>query len=175
MVRSVLYFALGIALALVTLVVIALVVTNFTGDDPAPAPTANPSAAGPVGPDTQPAPTATPSAAGPVGPDTQPAPTDSPTATAPDAPTAQPSPTSTPSANMDRDLEIVTLLRKDAIPAILEPEFLAVTEADEQMKEDELVLGISIEGDSRAYSVNMLSRHEIANDVVGGMPVAVTW
>ncbi len=161
MAKSVFYFALGIALALVTLVVIALVVTNFTGDDPAPAP----------------APTATPSAAGPVGPDTQPAPTDAPTATAtaPDAPTAQPTPTSTPSVNMDRDLQIVTLLRKDAIPAILEPEFLTIAEADGQMTEDELVLGISIEGDSRAYSVNMLSRHEIANDVVGGVPVAVTW
>ena len=69
----------------------------------------------------------------------------------------------------------MTLLRKDAIPAILEPEFLTIAEADEQMKDDELVLGISIEGDSRAYSVNMLSRHEIANDVVGGVPVAVTW
>ena len=33
----------------------------------------------------------------------------------------------------------------------------------------------SIEGDARAYSVPLLSRHEIVNDVVGGKPIAVTW
>ena len=87
----------------------------------------------------------------------------------------QPAPTNTPSVAASRDFEIVTLLRKDAIPAILEPEFLTVAEADEQMQDDELVIGVSIEEDSRAYSVNMLSRHEIANDVVGGKSVAVTW
>jgi hypothetical protein len=40
---------------------------------------------------------------------------------------------------------------------------------------DEQVLALSINGESRAYSVPLLSRHEIVNDVVGGVPVAVTW
>ena len=43
------------------------------------------------------------------------------------------------------------------------------------MDGDEQVLGLSIDGDSRAYPIKMLSRHEIVNDVVGGKPVAVTW
>ena len=43
------------------------------------------------------------------------------------------------------------------------------------MKSNELVLGLSINGDSRAYPIPMLSSHEIVNDVVGGEPVAVTW
>ena len=73
------------------------------------------------------------------------------------------------------DLEIVTLLGYDAIPAILDPEFVPVDEADEWMKSDELVLGLSINGDSRAYSVPMLSSHEIVNDTVGGRKIAVTW
>ena len=73
------------------------------------------------------------------------------------------------------DLEIVTLLGFDAIPAILDPEFVSVDEADEWMDSDELVLGLSINGDSRAYSVPMLSSHEIVNDTVGGRKVAVTW
>ena len=75
----------------------------------------------------------------------------------------------------DVSLDLVTLLGFDAIPAILEPEFVTAAEADEQMNPDEQVLGVSINGESRAYSIPMLSRHEIVNDVVGGVPIAVTW
>ena len=74
-----------------------------------------------------------------------------------------------------RELEIVRLLGKDAIPAILEPEFVSMSEADQWMSPREGVLGVSIGGEDRAYPVSMLSRHEIVNDVVGGEPVAVTW
>jgi hypothetical protein len=73
------------------------------------------------------------------------------------------------------DLKIITLLPFDAIPAILEPRFLSDEEAREQYAEAELVLGVSIDGDSRAYSVPYLSSREIVNDVVGGQPIAVTW
>ena len=75
----------------------------------------------------------------------------------------------------EMDLEIVTLLGFDAIPAILDPQFVSVDEADDWMEPDELVLGLSINGDSRAYSVPMLSSHEIVNDTVGGRKIAVTW
>ncbi len=74
-----------------------------------------------------------------------------------------------------RTLEIITVLPQDAIPAILSPTFLSRFEADEQMSDDELVIGVSINGDHRAYSVPFLSSREIVNDVVGGKPVAVTW
>lgn len=73
------------------------------------------------------------------------------------------------------ELELVTLLGFDAIPAILRPDFVSADEADSRMSPDERVLGLSINGDHRAYSVPLLSRHEIVNDVVGGVPVAVTW
>ena len=73
------------------------------------------------------------------------------------------------------NLEIVTLLGFDAIPAILEPEFVDAARAGEWLEDDDLVIGVSVNGDSRAYSVPMLSAHEIVNDVVGGEPIAVTW
>ena len=73
------------------------------------------------------------------------------------------------------NLEIVTLLGFDAIPAILQPEFVGAAQADEWLADDDLVIGVSVNGDSRAYSVPMLSAHEIVNDVVGGEPIAVTW
>ncbi|RME84081.1 MAG: DUF3179 domain-containing protein [Caldilineae bacterium] len=73
------------------------------------------------------------------------------------------------------DYEIITLLPRDAIPAIFEPEFLSAAEGDAEYGDHEQVLGIEIDGDTRAYSIPFLSSHEIVNDVVGGTPVAVTW
>jgi len=72
-------------------------------------------------------------------------------------------------------LEIVTLLGFDAIRSIENPRFVEPTEADETYDSEELVLGVEIAGDARAYSVPLLSRHEIVNDVVGGKPIAITW
>ena len=46
---------------------------------------------------------------------------------------------------------------------------------DGWMEAGEQVLGLSVNGEHRAYPIPMLSRHEIVNDVVGGVPVAVTW
>ncbi len=75
----------------------------------------------------------------------------------------------------EKSLNIVTLLGFDAIPSIQNPRFTDHATADETYHPDELVLGVEIDGDARAYSVPLLSRHEIVNDVVGGKPIAVTW
>ena len=83
-------------------------------------------------------------------------------------------PTATP-AIIDRDLDVVTVLAKDAIPAIRSPEFVSVADAEAWMNADEPIIGVEIDGNARAYPVAMLSRHEIVNDTVGGAPLAVTW
>ncbi len=86
-----------------------------------------------------------------------------------------------PSAQRDRpgpetrDLKIVSVLGRDGIPAILNPDMISADIPSIQMDPNERVLGLSINGDHRAYPLNMLSRHEIVNDTVGGKPVAVTW
>ncbi len=73
------------------------------------------------------------------------------------------------------DFEIITLLPRDAIPAIDNPQFLTIAQADEFYDPDELVIGVAFNGDARAYSVPFLSNHEIVNDTVGGVKIAVTW
>ena len=70
--------------------------------------------------------------------------------------------------------DIITVLAKDAIRAILSPEFQEGGKV-QWLKEDESVLGVEINGDSRTYPVATLSRVEIVNDKVGGIPIAVTW
>jgi hypothetical protein len=78
-------------------------------------------------------------------------------------------------ASEEKSLEIVTLLGFDAIRSIENPRFVDQRQANENYDPEELVLGVEINGDARAYSVPLLSRHEIVNDVVGGKPIAVTW
>lgn len=73
-----------------------------------------------------------------------------------------------------RPEDIVTILPKDAIPAILSPSFEEGSNAS-WLKGKDVVIGVEIGGDSRAYPVPILSRVEIVNDRVGGIPIAVTW
>ncbi len=84
-------------------------------------------------------------------------------------------PTATAPVSEEEQYQIVTLLPRDAIPAIDDPIFISAAEAAEEYRPDELVIGVSFEGDSRAYSVELLSTHEIVNDTVGGRKIAITW
>jgi hypothetical protein len=70
---------------------------------------------------------------------------------------------------------IEELLPEDSIKAIDDPRFETAESAFAFMKPDERVIGVVINGDARAYPINVLSVHEIVNDEVGGEPVAITW
>ena len=70
---------------------------------------------------------------------------------------------------------LVSVLPRDAIPAITNPSFAPAREAKLWMERTEQVIGLEIGGENKAYPINVLSRHEIVDDVVGGKPVAVTW
>ncbi len=63
---------------------------------------------------------------------------------------------------------------KDGIPAIDNPEFAPVAKV-RGLADTEPVISVRINGDARAYPLRVLIWHEIANDVVGGVPVAVTY
>jgi hypothetical protein len=63
----------------------------------------------------------------------------------------------------------------DGIPSIDNPKFISLQEADKPLEDSELVLGLNINGDIRAYPLQILVWHEIVNDNVGGLPVAVTY
>jgi Protein of unknown function (DUF3179) len=72
--------------------------------------------------------------------------------------------------------EIVTLLPKDAIPAIRDPKPLLVpTHEVKGVRDGDQVLGVSMGGESRAYPIPFLSWHEIVNDTIGGVSIAATW
>ena len=63
----------------------------------------------------------------------------------------------------------------DGIPPIDDPSFLAVGDNLDLLPANEPVVALEIDGDARAYPIRALVWHEIVNDTVGGVPVAVTY
>jgi hypothetical protein len=64
---------------------------------------------------------------------------------------------------------------KDGIPAIDRPRFVDTRAAFAWLKPNEPVIVLRLGGDARAYPIQILMFHEIANDIVGDVPVAVTF
>ena len=63
---------------------------------------------------------------------------------------------------------------KDGIPALTDPEMMRVDEASYLSPEDR-VIGITLNGESRAYPISILNWHEIVNDEIKGERYAVTY
>jgi hypothetical protein len=63
---------------------------------------------------------------------------------------------------------------KDGIPALTDPAFLKPGERPWTRPHD-LVFGVSINGDTRAYPLRIMDWHEMFNDVVGGVPVSLAY
>jgi hypothetical protein len=69
---------------------------------------------------------------------------------------------------------------KDGIPSIDSPKFETLIGGTARgwaadIGDTEAVISVSIKGDARAYPLRVLVWHEIVNDTVGGMPLALTY
>jgi hypothetical protein len=64
---------------------------------------------------------------------------------------------------------------KDGIPSIDRPRFVSPSAARAWLKPVEPVIAVRIGRDARAYPLQILMFHEIVNDTVDGLPVAVTF
>lgn len=62
----------------------------------------------------------------------------------------------------------------DGIPALDNPAMISASEAD-YLDPWDVVFGLEINGDARAYPLRILDWHEMANDVVGGVPVSLAY
>lgn len=69
----------------------------------------------------------------------------------------------------------------DGIPAINSPSFINFNQLESNpsdpfyLENDDLVIGVEVNGERRAYSHAVLDWHEIVNDEVGGIPISVTY
>ncbi len=78
--------------------------------------------------------------------------------------------------NMKIRLEEITWggVPVDGIPSLDDPKLIAAAEAD-YLRGDDLVFGVEIAGDARAYPLRIMGWHEMFNEVIGGVPVALAY
>ncbi len=65
-------------------------------------------------------------------------------------------------------------VRKDGIPSLDNPKLITASDAS-YLRDDDLVFGVSIKGDTRAYPLRIMGWHEMFNEVIGGVPVALAY
>ena len=131
-----------------------------------------------------------------------PIPTEIPTSTPVSSPTPEPAPSFTPGPLPDFDPQekfgggsrpgtppwetdltkysidlndIIVAQIRDGIPSIDFPKFLPVDPDPVWIADLEPVISLEIDGQARAYPIQILIWHEIVNDVVGGVPMVVTF
>ena len=63
---------------------------------------------------------------------------------------------------------------KDGIPALTKPKFISADKATYLNAKDK-VIGVSINGDHKAYPIKILNYHEIVNDDVGSTPIVISY
>jgi len=64
---------------------------------------------------------------------------------------------------------------RDAIPAINGPRYWTLEEASEVYTDNVPLVYVNVNGDVRGFPLEILTWHEIVNDTVGGVPVAITY
>ncbi len=64
---------------------------------------------------------------------------------------------------------------REKFMALIEPEFISLEEADKVYPDSARFLLLKIEDDVRAYGIDLLTKHEVVNDVVNGQPVMAAY
>ena len=66
---------------------------------------------------------------------------------------------------------------RDAFPVFDNPDLLTVREAEAMnlVRDLDAVIGITVGGEARAYPIDVMGIHELGNDTIAGIPIAVTW
>ena len=86
-------------------------------------------------------------------------------------------------AMMDPDAAIVIDAREiqwggvrvDGIPPLEFPAQIFPDEAVEWINDSDVVVGVEIDGDARAYPIRIIAWHEMVNDTIGGVPVSLAY
>ncbi len=65
------------------------------------------------------------------------------------------------------------IIPRGRIAAVNAPTYVPASEAE--IKPSSWVLGVVIDGQARAYSLNLLNEHEVVNDTIGDTNYAAVW
>ena len=84
---------------------------------------------------------------------------------------------------IDRETIVPAMQHRNMAPVLNSPEILSPEQVIERnsvhfnpyLVTHDLVVGVTVNGESRAYPLHVLHVHEIINDVLGDRPITVTW
>ncbi|MFD2515785.1 DUF3179 domain-containing protein [Pontibacter locisalis] len=71
--------------------------------------------------------------------------------------------------------EFTVAVPKGAFPVLNTPTFIGAEKGRQAYFRHEPVISLAIDGQARAYPLNVLTVHEIANDTLAGIPILVTY
>ncbi len=66
-------------------------------------------------------------------------------------------------------------VRVDGIPPLEFPTQIFPDEAADWINDTDIVVGVEIDGDARAYPIRIIAWHEMVNDTIGGVPVSLAY
>ena len=78
-----------------------------------------------------------------------------------------------PKPHPDLPDDFKQLIQRGRIASVDEPVFVNASEAE--ISDDAWILGVEIDGQARAYSLNLLNKHEVVNDKIGERSFAAVW
>jgi len=66
---------------------------------------------------------------------------------------------------------------RDAFPVFDNPRMLGASEAEAKgvVFDRDMVIGVARGREAKAYPITVMGVHELGNDVIDGVPIAVTW
>ena len=66
---------------------------------------------------------------------------------------------------------------RDAFPVFDDPKMLTAEEAEKQevIFDRDVIIGVAHKGEAKAYPITIMGVHELGNDTIGGVPIAVSW
>ncbi len=65
------------------------------------------------------------------------------------------------------------LIARDVIVPVYEPNYVGPEEAN--LVDRELVMGVEVNGEAKAFPIGLIRNREIVNDTIGGVPLVITW
>ena len=63
----------------------------------------------------------------------------------------------------------------DGIPPLESPAYVSPAQAADWINPDDDVIGVNIDGDTRAFPLRIIGWHEMVNDTIGGRPVSLAY
>lgn len=75
------------------------------------------------------------------------------------------------------DMIGVQIVERDAFPVFDDPKMLPAAEAEARglVLPRDMIIGVARGREAKAYPITIMGVHELGNDTIDGVPIAVTW